>query len=92
MDFKIEIKCMKCRCVCELRPENFIPRETFECPNCGQPMPTAIYDKLKSGVISLGDVPEQIPERKDAFLVQPVDFELKVKEYSKISDILTPEN
>ena len=89
MDFKIQIKCMKCRCSHELRPGDFKIRDYFECPNCGQVFPSDVYDKLKTGVVALGEVPAWIPEKDDtSFQIEPKEFSLKVIEYDEISDVM----
>lgn len=84
MDFKIEIKCGKCNCRFELRHQNFKQRDSMECPNCGQPFPQDHYQNLKIGVVSLGNIPELLPENADPFL--DWQFKLAVKECDILSE------
>ena len=92
MDFKVGIKCMKCRCSFELRPESFKIRDSLECPNCGQMFPKDVYEKLKAGVTALGEVPEQLPEDSDCLSLPAEGFSLQVSEYSDIADVMHTKN
>ena len=75
MDFKIEINCAKCKCLFELRPQDFKNRPNMECPNCGQAFPTTVYEKIKLGVDALGAVPEYVDEdSENLFLVRVKSF------------------
>lgn len=75
MDFKIEVSCAKCKCLFELRPQDFKNRPNMECPNCGQAFPSAIYEKIKTGVEALGAVPEYVDEdSENLFLVRVKSF------------------
>ena len=87
MDFKVEIKCAVCCCKFELRPGDFKSREALECPNCGQPFPGDVYRDLKSGVLSLGSVPETLPPGETDLLVKKA-FSLQVKQYSLVDEVL----
>lgn len=87
MDFKIKIKCKKCLCSFELRPVDFKQREFEECPNCGQRLPDDVYQNLKTGVITLGSVPETIPEDSDFFSTNK-QFELTVQSYNCFQEAL----
>ena len=86
MDFKISIKCMTCRCSFELRPGVFKIRDTLECPNCGQAFPQEFYEKIKTGVIALGEVPEWIPEKSES-ITEPENFLLKVSSFNGMRDV-----
>ena len=81
MDIKIELTCHKCKCSCELRPTDFSERESMECPNCGQVLPADIYAKLKSGIVLLGEIPENITE-DDSYPYAETLFTASVKSFA----------
>lgn len=83
MKFKIDVKCCKCKCSFELAPTSFLKRESAECPNCGQPIPAAEYEALKTGITALGSLPGHIgpDDGGNPFaFAEPVGFDLCVKE------------
>lgn len=85
MDFKILIKCEKCKCSFELRPVDFSDRENLSCPNCGQELEQSAFVHLKTGLVELSKVPDVIPEEANAFSLAPEEkpqFSLSVKEYN----------
>ncbi len=89
MDFKIKIKCEKCKCSFELRPSEFVDRDDLSCPNCFQKLDQEVFSHLKAGLIELSQVPDIIPEDYSMFSVdteQSPKFQLKVKEYDWLSD------
>ncbi len=43
MDFKVSIKCEKCKCVFELRSGGVSSSEHMACPNCGQKLEASIF-------------------------------------------------
>lgn len=84
MDFKISIKCEKCKCAFELRPGEFADRDALICPNCGQELEPSIFVHLKNGLFELSQVPDVIPEDGNPFSLDPQKvpkFYLAVKEY-----------
>ena len=87
MDFKIEIMCEKCKCSCELRPEEFKERESMECPNCGRALPADVYSNLKTGVMALGKVPEYISEDAENPFSESL-FMLHIKSFGTLHDFL----
>lgn len=87
MDFFVSIKCKKCLCAFELRPENFKQRDSMECPNCGQPFPADAYEKLKIGITTLGEIPWSLPESSD-FLNGDAQFTIKMREYNLVQKTL----
>lgn len=91
MDFKISIKCEKCRCVFELRPAKFADREILSCPNCGQEMDNSVFSNLKNGLLALSQVPDVIPEDASAFAKDGENyqgFSFQIKEYNFYNDLL----
>lgn len=80
MDFKVKIECCNCKCVFELRPHDFKVRESLECPNCGQAFPANHYEDLKSGVSTLGRIPEHISEDDNNPYTENL-FTVQVKSY-----------
>ncbi len=92
MDFKVEIRCEQCKCAFELRPKDFLDRESLACPNCASPLPQDIYDHLRSGIKELALVPETIPENSDFFSLEAENqpkFSLRVKEYNTMLDFIS---
>ena len=83
MDFKISVKCGKCSCKFELRPQDFKERDAIECPNCGQAFPDDVYSDLKAGIKYLGRVPDTIDDRG----IENFAFKLDVCEYSIVTDL-----
>lgn len=89
MDFKIAIKCERCKCAFELRPGEFADRNTLSCPNCAQEFDQSVFIHLKSGLFELSQVPDTIPEGGNPFSLDPQKeprFSIKVKEYSIFSN------
>ena len=87
MDFKIELLCSKCKCFCELRPEEFKARASMECPNCGQALPADVYNDLKAGVEALGRVPERISENATNPFSEDL-FTVRVKSFGTLHNLL----
>lgn len=84
MDFKVVIKCERCKCAFELRPGNFVGRETLSCPNCSQEFDQSVLDHLEKGLFEFAQVPQTIPEDADMFgivLGKKPRFSIDVKEY-----------
>ena len=50
-----------CWCSFELRSAKFLPKESLECPNCGQKLPARVYESLKDGVMKFASVPRSMP-------------------------------
>lgn len=89
VDFKVSIKCEKCKCAFELRPGEFADRDTLSCPNCGQELDSSVFVHLKTGIFELSQVPDRIPEDGDLFSLDPQKkprFSLQVKEHSIFSN------
>lgn len=86
MDFKIEISCAKCKCLFELRPQDFKNRPAMECPNCGQAFPSAVYEKIKTGVEALGAVPEYVNEDSENPYSENL-FAVRVKSFGTMHDL-----
>ncbi len=94
MDFKIVIKCEKCRCSFELRPSGFSDRESLRCVNCGQELEQEAFSHLKAGLIELSKVPDVIPEKSkqiSSAFQETSNFSIHVKEYSELIDLLGKE-
>ena len=87
MDFKIELLCSKCKCSCELRPEEFKARTSMECPNCGQALPADVYNDLKAGVEALGRAPERISENATNPFSEDL-FTVRVKSFGTLHNLL----
>ena len=87
MDFKIELLCSKCKCSCELRPEEFKARTSMECPNCGQAHPAEVYNDLIAGVEALGRVPERISENATNPFSEDL-FTVRVKSFGTLHNLL----
>ena len=87
MDFKIELLGSKCKCSCELRPEEFKARTSMECPNCGQALPADVYNDLKAGVEALGRVPERISENATNPFSEDL-FTVRVKSFGTLHNLL----
>lgn len=85
MDFKIEVSCAKCKCLFELRPQDFKNRPSMECPNCGQAFPIAVYEKIKIGVESLGAVPEFVDENSENPYSENL-FTVRIKGFGNLHD------
>lgn len=89
MDFKIVIKCERCKCIFELRPGEFVDCDTLSCPNCTQELEPSVFSHLKTGLFELSQVPDTIPEDGNPFSLDPQKepkFSLRVKEYSIFSN------
>lgn len=86
MDFKIVIECAKCECSFELRPQEFKARDSLECPNCGQAIPDAVYKDLKTGILTLGKIPEWVEENSDGLLSQRM-FTMRIKGFGALHNI-----
>ena len=81
MKFKVVITCKQCDCCFELSPGSFKLRDSYECPNCGQPLPADIYESIKTGIVSLGKVPGKYPKTEGFESVfARTGFEFAVKE------------
>ena len=91
MDFKIVVSCRKCYCSFELRPEFFNARKSMECPNCGNKFPDKTFSELKSGILSLGRVPERIDCSWES-VEENEAFKIRVKEYSLCNELLGKNN
>ena len=89
MDFKVEIKCEKCKCSFEFRPGEFVDRDAMSCPNCGQELDPSVFSHLKTGILELAQVPDMIPDDWELFPSAPqkeLKFSLQVKGYHPFSD------
>ena len=86
MDFKVVIECAKCECSLELRPKEFKNRDSLECPNCGQAIPDAVYEDLKSGILTLGKVPEWVEEDSESLSPQRM-FTIRIKGFGTLHNI-----
>lgn len=88
MDFKIELLCSKCKCSCELRPEEFKARTSMECPNCGSGAFRRMFTtNLKAGVEALGRVPERISENATNPFSEDL-FTVRVKSFGTLHNLL----
>lgn len=89
MEFKVVIKCNACYCSFELCGSHISERQNLGCPNCKQPFPQELFDKLKIGITNLYDIPEKVNyENDDIFNTNPTGFKLSIKEWSYITEIL----
>lgn len=82
MDFKVNIKCLKCSCKFELCSSFNTDTEHLSCPNCGQKVPSDIYQNLKTGIRALSEIPEIYEE----FHASKETFSFTVKEWSPIKE------
>lgn len=71
----------------------------MECPNCGQAFPADEYQDLKSGVTSLGRVPESVrdddPETEDTvdlLFSRRRGFSMRVKSFGALHDLYDRES
>lgn len=93
MDFKILIKCERCKCSFELRPVEFAARDRLQCVNCGQELDQEVFSHLKSGLIELEKVPDIVPfgaARLSLNGEEKPEFSLQVKEYNEYMEYMRP--
>ncbi|NLT94834.1 MAG: hypothetical protein GXW85_04760 [Clostridia bacterium] len=81
MEFKVCIKCNICHCSFELLGSYIKEHQKLECPNCKQPFPQDLFEKLKVGMTNLYEVPEETVENH-SLLAEETGFKLSVKEWS----------
>lgn len=82
MDFKLTIKCQDCRCSFELRPYKFKARDSMRCPNCDSQIPDDVFQNIKTGIESMGEIP----------VAEPLDmykppFTVSIEKFSDVSDM-----
>ena len=87
MDFKIELLCSKCKCSCELRPEELKARTSMECPNCGQALPADVYNDLKAGVEALAGRPGTHQRECHKSIFRDL-FTVRVKSFGTLHNLL----
>lgn len=83
MDFKIEIKCLKCSCKFELCSSFNTDTEFLSCPNCGQKIPADICQNLRVGIRALSEIPEVYEESQSS----KETFSFTVKEWSEVNEL-----
>ncbi len=90
MDFKVLIKCEVCKCRFEFRPEHFKDRENLQCPNCNQEFPKGIFQKLRFGMLSLGEVPDKIAglNASEGDIFQSDGFSMEVTGFSELDFLM----
>ncbi len=80
MDFKIKIKCHKCSCDFELRPESINCTE-ITCPNCTSKVNPEYATHILNGIKELGLVPEYYSDDGETFFPK-TGFSFEVQHYS----------
>lgn len=85
MDFKIKIKCHKCMCKFELRPES-INCTKIICPNCTSEVKPEYSAHILNGIRELSLVPESYSDDEELIYPQ-TGFSFEVQHYSSIQGL-----
>lgn len=93
MDFKIQIKCGKCRCKFEIRPGFLEDDDRISCPCCSTAIPDDITKDIIAGTARLGRIPDQITsdgKSKDFLAPSDAAFSFTIVPFSETLDIMKP--
>jgi len=90
MDFKIKIKCHKCMCKFELRPES-INCTKIICPNCTSEVKPEYSAHILNGIRELSLVPESYSD-DDELIYPQTGFLLKYNTIHRYKDLKNREH
>lgn len=74
MIMKIEVECKSCECSFMLSSLKYKPRESLDCPNCGQAVPSHNLKQIDDAMRLIRSIPEVFAgsSAEDGFVIRPI--------------------